>query len=55
MRTTPPDRRPSTPGGPRELDPLDAIDLTVARLKGKTLTVYSPLEFAKAIETIKHR
>jgi hypothetical protein len=55
MSTTPPDRRPSTPGGPRELDPLDAIDLTVARLKGKTLTVYSPLEFAKAIETIKHR
>jgi hypothetical protein len=33
----------------------DIIDLTVARLKGKTLAVHSPLDFAKAVEAIKRR
>jgi hypothetical protein len=33
----------------------DIIDLTVARLKGKTLVVHSPLDFAKAVEAIKRR
>jgi hypothetical protein len=31
----------------------DPIDLLIARLKGKTLMVHSPLDFAKAIEAIK--
>jgi hypothetical protein len=33
----------------------DIIDLTVARLRGKTLAVHSPLDFAKAVEAIKRR
>jgi hypothetical protein len=33
----------------------DIIDLTVARLRGKTLTVHSPLDFAKGVEAIKRR
>jgi hypothetical protein len=33
----------------------DIIDLTVARLKGKTLAVHSPLDFAKAVEEIRRR
>jgi hypothetical protein len=31
----------------------DPIELLLARLKGKTLMVHSPVEFAKAVETIK--
>lgn len=38
-------------GGP---DPLDAIDLVVRSLKGKTWKVYSPAVLAKAIEALKH-
>jgi hypothetical protein len=32
----------------------DPIDLLVSRLKGKVLMLHSPVEFAKAVETIKH-
>jgi len=38
------------PGSPEVSDP---IDLLVTRLKGKTLRVHSPTEFAKAVETIR--
>jgi hypothetical protein len=31
----------------------DPIDVLVSRLKGKTLMVHSPVEFAKAVETIR--
>ncbi len=55
MSNLAPARRQSAPNGLLEPEPLDAIELTVARLKGKTLAVYSPLEFAKAIETIRRR
>ncbi|MGO9262793.1 MAG: hypothetical protein ACLQU1_41920 [Bryobacteraceae bacterium] len=33
----------------------DSIDQTVRRLKGKTFTIYTPAEFAKAIDEIEHR
>ena len=33
----------------------DPIDLLVARLKGKTLMVHSPVDFAKSVETIRQR
>jgi hypothetical protein len=47
---TPPFFRPEPRITPEVSDP---IDLLIARLKGKTLMVHSPLDFAKAIETIK--
>jgi hypothetical protein len=49
--STPQPRYPMTP----ELVQQDAIDITVARLKGRTLRVYSAVEFVKAIEAIKRR
>jgi len=38
---------------PFSADPMDSVETIVSRLKGKTLIVRSPLDFAKAIETIK--
>jgi hypothetical protein len=59
---TPPEMTPN-PAGLRGIgtpmrppfEGADIIDLTVARLKGKTLVVHSPLDFAKAVEAIKRR
>ena len=34
-------------------DVSDPIDLLIARLKGKTLMVHSPAEFAKAVDSIR--
>jgi hypothetical protein len=31
----------------------DPIDLAVARLKGRTLKIHSPSEFAKAVEAVR--
>lgn len=55
MSTAPPERRPSLPKIGLEIDQMDAIDQAVTRLRGKTLTVCSPLDFARAIAAIKRR
>jgi hypothetical protein len=47
---TPPSLLPDGPLTPEVSDP---IDLLITRLKGKTLMLHSPVEFAKAVETIK--
>jgi hypothetical protein len=36
-------------------EPPDLIELAVARLKGKTLGVHSPVDFAKAVDAIRRR
>jgi hypothetical protein len=36
-------------------EPPDLIELAVARLRGKTLAVHSPVDFAKAVEAIRRR
>jgi hypothetical protein len=36
-------------------NPLDPIELAVERLKGKTISVHSPLDFVKVIETLQRR
>jgi hypothetical protein len=48
-----PTTRPQWPGGIARIPQLDTIDLTVARLKGKTVVVHTALDFSKAIDTIK--
>ena len=53
MNNRPSTRTGTIPTGIRVIPPLDAIDVTVARLKGKTLPVHSALDFSKAIDTIK--
>lgn len=45
-----PDWQPDELTNPEVSDP---IDLLVSRLKGKTLLVHSPTEFAKAVEAIR--
>ena len=55
MGRAPVERPAFSPRTPGDFDALDAIDLAVARLKGKTLTIYSALDFAKAVEAIKRR
>jgi hypothetical protein len=50
MGNQPPDNRLQPELVPEVSDP---IDLLVARLKGRTLRVHSPVEFAKAVETIR--
>lgn len=50
---TRPTTRPQAPSGTAEIPQLDTIDITVGRLKGKTLAVHSALDFSKAIDTIQ--
>jgi hypothetical protein len=51
-RAASPTFRPDGAASPEVTDP---IDLAVARLKGKTLMVRSPVDFAKAVETIRQK
>ena len=53
MGNKPPDN--ARPPDGRLPEVSDPIDLLVKRLKGKTLMVQSPLDFAKSIETIRQR
>jgi len=42
------------PGGRLTPEVPDPIDTLVSRLKGKVLMLHAPVEFAKAVETLKH-